>query len=247
MFFDPTYLLLVFIPATIISLAAQWYVRSNFDKWSKVRNSTGLTGNEVARRIISRAGLGSVEMHQPQVQQGRMAPAAAGISLERTAGAFSDHFDPRTNTVRLSDATANQPSVAAMAVVAHELGHAQQHQENSIFMQMRNFLVPAIQFSPQLAMILIFVGLFLRITGALWLGIGLFGLMVLFALLTLPVEFDASRRGLILLNETGLMQDEDDRTGSRAVLTAAGLTYVAAAITAVLQLLYFVSLAQRRR
>jgi hypothetical protein len=96
-------------------------------------------------------------------------------------------------------------------------------------------------------MILIFVGLFLRITGALWLGIGLFGLMVLFALLTLPVEFDASRRGLILLNETGLMQDEDDRTGSRAVLTAAGLTYVAAAITAVLQLLYFVSLAQRRR
>jgi Zn-dependent membrane protease YugP len=245
-FFDPQYLLFVFIPATILSLAAQWYVRSNFTKWSKVRNSSGMTGTEVARRIISRAGLGNVEMAGPQTQRG-MTPQAAGISIERTAGAFSDHYDPRSHTVRLSDSTANQPSVAAMAVVAHELGHAQQHEENSFLIQMRNFLVPAVRFSPQLAFLLIFVGLFLRITGALWLGIGLFGLMVVFSILTLPVEFDASRRGLILLRETGLMQDEEDSTGSRAVLTAAGLTYVAAALTAVLQLLYYISLANRRR
>ena len=243
--FDPSYLLFVFIPATIISIAAQWYVRSQFDKWSKVRNSSGLTGRAVADRIISRSGLGRVRYEQPQYQMA--GAAAAGITIERTAGAFSDHYDPTSRTVRLSDATANQPSVAAMAVVAHELGHAQQHEENSPFILMRNFLVPAVQFSPQLAFLLIFIGLIFNMTGLLWLGIGFFGLMVVFAILTLPVEFDASRRGLILLNEVGLMQDEEDRTGSRSVLTAAGLTYVAAAVTAVLQLLYFVAMAQRRR
>ena len=115
-FFDPTYLLLVIIPAAILSFAAQMYVRSSYSKWSKVRNSANLTGTDVARRIIARTGLGSVGVER-QGARG-MQPAAAGISLERTAGALTDHYDPRTQTVRLSDSTANQASVAAMAVVA---------------------------------------------------------------------------------------------------------------------------------
>ena len=244
-FFDPNYLLFVFLPVTIISIAAQWYVRSSFNKWSKVRNSANLTGTDVARHIISRAGLGRVRYEQSQPQLA--GAAAAGIGLERTAGVFTDHYDPRSHTVRLSESTANQPSVAAMAVVAHELGHAQQHEENSFLIQMRNFLVPAVQFSPTLGFGLIIAGLLLRVNGLLWLGIILFGVMVVFTILTLPVEFDASRRGLILLRETGLMQAEQDQDGSHTVLTAAALTYVAAAITAVLQLLYYISLAQRRR
>ena len=245
MFFDPAYLLFVFLPATIISLAAQWYVRSAFNKWGQVRNSAGLTGTEVAQRILARSSLGRVEFEQPRQQFARAA-AASGVSLERTAGAFTDHYDPRTHTVRLSESTAHQPSVAAMAVVAHELGHAQQHEENSVMIQLRNFLVPAVQISPQIAFGLIFIGLLLNFAGLMWLGIIFFGLLVVFAILTLPVEFDASRRGLILLREAGLMQVNQDEEGSRNVLTAAGLTYVAAAVTAILQLVYYISLAQRR-
>ena len=246
MFFDSNYLLFVFIPTMIISIAAQWYVRSSFEKWSKVRNSAGLTGTQVAQRIIQRTPVGDVRFERPQPQFARGA-AAAGINVERTAGALTDHYDPASHTVRLSESTANQPSVAAMAVVAHELGHAQQHEDNSVLIQMRNFLIPAVRFSPQLAFLLIFAGLLLNITGLLWLGILLFGVMVVFTVLTLPVEFDASRRGLILLRESGLMQVEEDESGSRTVLTAAALTYVAAAVTAILQLLYYINLAQRRR
>ena len=173
------------------------------------------------------------------------AAAASRVSLERTAGAFTDHYDPRTHTVRMSEDVANKPSVAAMAVVAHELGHAQQHEENSIFIVMRNFLLPAVSLSPQIAFGLIFAGLIFNIAGLLWLGIIFFGLVVLFSVLTLPVEFDASRRGLILLQEAGLMESPEDAGGARQVLTAAGLTYVAAAIGAILQLLYYISLARR--
>ena len=243
MFFDPSYLLFVFIPTLLISLAAQAYVRSAYSKWSQVRNTSGLTGAQVAQRIISTANLGNVQF----AEAGARGAMAAGISLERVPGQMTDHYDPSSHTVRMSDAVATQPSVASMAIVAHELGHAQQHEENSIFIQMRNFLVPAVRFSPQIAFAMIFAGLIFRITGLLWLGIGFFAIMVVFTILTLPVEIDASRRGLILLREAGLMNSEEDAAGSRSVLTAAAMTYVAAAVTAVLQLLYYISIAQRRR
>ncbi len=242
-YFDSNYLWLVFIPTVIISLMAQMYVRSQFSKWGNTRNGSGLTGAQVAQRIIDRTPVGDVAF---AAADPRRQTAAAGISLERTAGAFTDHYDPRTHTVRMSEEVANKPSVAAMAVVAHELGHAQQHEENSILIQMRNFLLPAVSLSPQLAFGLIFAGLIFQFSGLLWLGIIFFGLTVIFAILTLPVEFDASRRGLILLEQAGLMNAPED-SGARQVLTAAGLTYVAAAVTAVLQLLYYISLAQRRR
>jgi Zn-dependent membrane protease YugP len=185
-----------------------------------------MTGAQVAQRIMRAAGL-------------------TDVRLESTPGRMSDHYDPRTHTVRMSMDVAAKPSVASMAIVAHELGHAQQHAERSGLIAMRNFLVPAMQISPTIAYGLIFAGLIFNATGLLWGGILFFGVVVLFMILTLPVEFDASRRGLILLRESGVMADQQEITGARTVLTAAALTYVAAAISSVLTLLYYLSLASR--
>jgi uncharacterized protein len=228
MFFDASYLLFVFLPTLLISLAAQAFVSAAYRKWSAQRNGAGMSGVQVAERIFARTDVRS-------------------LPLEGFPGGLSDHYDPGKGVVRLSQDIATIPSVASMAVVAHELGHVQQHQENSPLILMRNFLVPGVQFAPQIGYILIFAGLFLQITGLLWAGIVLFGVMVVFIILTLPVEIDASQRGLNLLRESGLLVAEPDASGAREVLTAAALTYVAAAISAVLQLLYFISLANGRR
>jgi len=227
MIFDPTYLLLVALPTMVLSGLAQRYVRSSYAKWLQQRNTMGLTGADVARRIMSAA------------------PELRGVRLEGTPGELSDHFDPRDNTVRMSPSIAQQPSVASMAIVAHELGHAQQYAEKSALISLRQFLLPAVQLSPNIAYGLILFGIIAQATGLLWLGILFFGITVVFMLLTLPVEIDASRRGLVLLRQAGLMQTETDSGGSRQVLTAAALTYVAAAVSSLLTLLYYVMLAQR--
>ncbi len=227
-FFNSGYFLLVFLPAIILSLGAQFLVMSAFSKWTKVRNSANLTGVQVAERIKRSAGL-------------------EGVGLEGTPGQRSDHFDPTTNVVRMSQEVATTPSVAAMAVVAHELGHAQQYAEHSMLIQMRSFLIPAMRFSPMVSYLLIIAGLLLNLAGLIEIGILFYAVVVLFMVLTLPVEIDASRRGLKLLSESGLMMSTDDSGGSRSVLTAAALTYVAAAITALLNLLYYISLLNRRR
>jgi Zn-dependent membrane protease YugP len=133
-----------------------------------------------------------------------------------------------------------------MAVTAHELGHVQQYQTGSAMIKARGFLLPALQFSPTISYIAILFGLWFNLNGLLWLGIIFFAIMVLFSLLTLPVEIDASRRGIRLLNEAGLILSEQDSGGSKAVLRAAAMTYLAAAITSILQLLYYISVAQRR-
>lgn len=226
MFFDTNYLLLVFIPTLILSGLAQLYVRSAYNKWSRERNSSGMTGLQVAQQIFSRTSLNA-------------------INIEGVPGQMSDHFDPGANVVRLSQGTATVPSVAAMAIAAHELGHVEQFQQGSALIQARQLLVPAVRFSPTIGYIMIMAGLLLQITGLMWLGIILFGLMVIFMVLTLPVEIDASRRGLRLLRESGLLQTESDAGGSRSVLTAAALTYFAAAISALLTLLYYISLVNR--
>ncbi|MBK8026348.1 MAG: zinc metallopeptidase [Chloroflexi bacterium] len=227
MFFDPQYLLLVGLPTLVLSLLAQLFVKSAYSKWSRVRNSAGVTGVGVAERIFARTDVRSVR-------------------LEGAPGQLSDHYDPGSGVVRLSQGIATVPSVAAMAVVAHELGHVQQHQQNSPLIAARQFLVPGVQIAPQIGYLMIILGLILNFTGLVWLGIILFGVMVVFMLLTLPVEIDASRRGLALLQQSGLMQTSDDTGGARQVLTAAAMTYLAAAVSAVLQLLYFISLANRR-
>ena len=245
MFFDMNYLLWVLIPGMLISFAAQMLIRNAYAKWSQVRNGPNLTGAQVARVIIDRTNVGDVSYAGAPMRF--TGGSMSSISLARVGGQLTDHYDPRTHTVNLSDSTANQASVVAMAVVAHELGHAQQHEQGSPLIHMRNILIPAMRISPMISYGLIFIGLILNILGLFWLGILFFAVTVLFALLTLPVEFDASRRGLQLLSESGLLVRAEDSQGSRQVLTAAGLTYVAAAITAVLQLLYYLSLANRRR
>lgn len=228
MFFDMNYFIFIALPTLLISFLVQMYLRRTYGKWNKVRNANGLTGAQVGEVLFDRTPLDEIVM---QVVPGQM----------------TDHFDPRANVVRFSQGTATQPSVAAMAIAAHELGHVQQYQTGSALIKARGFLIPAVQFSPTLSYLSILAGIILNISGLLWLGVFFFGLMVVFSLLTLPVEFDASRRGLQLLTEAGLMQSKEDQRGARAVLRAAALTYVAAAITSVLQLLYYISIANRRR
>jgi len=224
--FDSGYFLYVMIPTIILSGLAQLFVRSAYGKWSEARNGSGLSGPEVARRIMRTAGL--------------------NVDLETTQGELSDHYDPRSHTVRMSPSVAQRNSIASMAIVAHELGHAQQHQEGSALIQARNFLLPAVQISPMVSYGLIIAGLLFNFAGLAWLGVAFFGVSVIFMFLTLPVEIDASMRGLRLLKQSGLMLDANDRSGAHQVLTAAALTYVAAAVTALLQFLYYVSLVSRR-
>lgn len=226
--FDPNYMLYVFLPTIVLSLLVQLYLKRAYSKWSQVRNGNDLTGAQVTKALFDRTPLDE-------------------IGVEVVPGDMTDHFDPRTNIVRLSQGTATRPSVASMAIAAHELGHVQQYQTGSALIKARNFLVPAVQFSPMVSYVAILAGLLLNITGLFWIGILFFSLMVFFTILTLPVEFDASRRGMILLGEAGLLTSNEDRSGAKTVLRAAALTYVAAAVTAVLQLLYYISLANRRR
>lgn len=226
-YIDPVYLWYVFIPTLLISIGVQIYLKSTISKWSQVRNGPGLSGIEVVKQLFARTSL------QP-------------IKVERVPGEMSDHFDPHHNVVRLSDTTAGRNSVAAMAIAAHELGHVQQYQTGSGLIKLRNFLLPALQFSPMISYIAIFFGLWFNMTNMLWIGIFFFALMVLFSVLTLPVEIDASRRAIRLLDEAGLLTSDQDRRGAKAVLTAAALTYLAAAVTSILQLLYYISIANRQ-
>jgi Zn-dependent membrane protease YugP len=185
-----------------------------------------MTGMEVADALFVRTSLDPIPVNQ-------------------TRGTLTDHYDPRSNTVSLSQPVANKDTVAAMAVSAHELGHVEQYQTGSALITARGFLMPAIQFSPMISYFAFFMGIVFNLSGLMWVGVFFFGLMVLFSLLTLPVEIDASRRALRMLDEAGLYGSEAERKGTRSVLTAAALTYLAAAITSVLQLLYYVAIARR--
>jgi Zn-dependent membrane protease YugP len=228
MFFDPNYFFYIMLPTLVISGFTQLYLQSAFSKWSQVPNTEGMNGMQVARILFDRTSLNP-------------------IPVEQTSGSLTDHYDPHANVVRLSQPIANQPSIAAMAVTAHELGHVQQYQTGSALINMRSALLPALQFSPTISYFAFFAGFMFNMAGLMWIGILFFGLMVLFSILTLPVEFDASRRGLALLKEAGLTDTAQERQGAKAILTAAALTYVGAAVTSVLQLLYYINLAQRRR
>ncbi|MGL5082122.1 MAG: zinc metallopeptidase [Microcoleaceae cyanobacterium] len=227
-YFDPTYFLLIALPTLVLSGLVQLYLQRSFAKWSRVQNSERMTGMQVGETLFDRTSL------RP-------------IPLEQTRGTLTDHYDPHVNVVRLSTPVANQPSVAAMAVTAHELGHVQQYQTGSALIRMRNVLLPAVQFSPTISYIAFTMGILFNATGMMWIGVIFFGLMVLFSLLTLPVELDASRRGLALLQEAGLLETKEDVKGARQVLTAAALTYLAAAVTSVLQLFYYINLIQRQK
>ncbi|MDX1377642.1 MAG: zinc metallopeptidase [Anaerolineales bacterium] len=236
LFFDPVYLIFM-IPAFILMGITSWYVKHSYNKWSKVRSSSGLTGAQAAEKLVSRAiytaGDGSADLRQVRV---------LGIG-----GNLTDHYDPRNKTLNLSQGVANTPSVAAVAIAAHELGHALQDAQGYAPLRFRSALVPMVNIGSNLGWILIMAGLLLRFTELAWLGILVFSGGALFALATLPVEFNASARAKQMLAESGIIQTDAERRGVNAVLNAAALTYVAGLITAILQLLYFIFLVGGRR
>jgi Zn-dependent membrane protease YugP len=223
MFFSSSYILYVFLPTLLITGLAQLWVRNAYNKWSQIGNSSRVNGMDTAQALMSRAGI-------------------RRVGLEVTQGQMSDHFDPRDETVRLSEGVARQPSIASMAIAAHEFGHVQQHQENSPLMALRTMLVPAATLGPQIGFGMIFLGLILNAFGLAVIGLILFAGTTVFTFVTLPVELDASRRAMKLLNTAGLIQSEQDREGAHAVLRAAAFTYVAAVATSLLTLLYYAML-----
>lgn len=240
MFYNTDYLLMVMLPTFVLMMAAQWYVKSAYSKWSKVQNRSGLTGAEALTRLIDRAAAGDL-----RVETG--GGDLRNLRLEMIGGQLTDHYDPRQKVIRLSPAVAQQPSVAAVAIAAHELGHAIQDHEGYIPLRLRGAMVPAVQIGSYLGWILIFAGLLLNLTNLAWLGVLVFSSGAAFALLTLPVELDASARARRLLLDAGIVTSGQEQRGVNHVLNAAALTYVAALITAVLQLLYFISLVSGRR
>jgi Zn-dependent membrane protease YugP len=244
-YLDPFYLMIIIV-TLVISFAAQSYVKSTYNRYGRVPNGSGLTGLEIGKALVERTALG--DDYEPRITEGGRAPGVQvqAIRFAATPGQLTDHYDPRNHTVYLSEGVGNQPTVAAMAIVAHELGHAEQKERASVLMSLRNLLVPAIRFSPQLAYICIFIGLVFNFIQLFWLGILFYALMVGLILLDLPIEIDASRRATRLLNEAGLLRTEDDAQGTRRMLTAAASTYMAAAVTAILQLLYYISIGRRR-
>jgi Zn-dependent membrane protease YugP len=226
-FFDPTYLLFM-APAFVLMMFTSWYVKSAYNKWSRVASNSRMTGAQAAQRLISIGGL-------------------YGVKIAGTNGKLTDHYDPRDKTLYLSQDVANNASIAAVAVAAHELGHAMQDAEDYLPLRFRAALVPAVNVGSWLGWILIMIGLFLNMLNLAWLGVLVFSGGAVFALATLPVEINASARAKRLLAETGIIQGEQEQRGVNNVLNAAALTYVAALVTAVLQILYFASLLGGRR
>jgi Zn-dependent membrane protease YugP len=218
------------LPPLILGLWAQSRVRSAFNKFSKVPTSTGMTGAQAARRILDGNGLQHVD-------------------VERVRGTLSDHYDPRSKTLRLSEAVYGTPSLAAVGVAAHEAGHALQDQSGYSMLRLRSAMVPTVQFGSWLGPIIFMVGLFMAGTvgtSIAWVGLLIFGLTALFAIVTLPVEFDASKRAKQLLVADGIVSQQEVR-GVDKVLDAAALTYVAAALQAIMQVLYYAYLLLGRR
>ena len=215
---------LIGIVAFVASMAIQGWLRSTYNKWMRVANTSGLTGAEVARAILEANGI-------------------TNVKVEATKGMLTDHYDPRSRTVRLSEGNYAHANVSGMAVAAHEVGHALQHAKAYGPLQIRHAILPAANLGSQFGPMLAIFGIMLQMGGLLQLGIILFSAAVLFQVVTLPVEFDASRRALVQLEKLGLATDADSG-GARKVLTAAAMTYVAAAATSVAYLVYFLGLSR---
>jgi Zn-dependent membrane protease YugP len=234
-FFDPLYLIFM-IPAFILMGITSWYVKHAYNKWSQVRTNSGLTGAQAAQQLISRSVYSGIEG----------GAELRNVRVLGIGGNLTDHYNPQDKSLYLSPGVANSPSVASVAIAAHELGHALQDAEGYIPLRFRAALVPAVNIGSNLGWILIMVGLFLRSTNLglsiAWLGILFFAGGAVFALATLPVEFNASARAKQLLAESGIIRTEEETRGVNQVLNAAALTYVAGLVTAVLQLLYYVLL-----
>ena len=224
-FFDSTMILL--IPALLFSMWAQYRVKSTYAKYSEVRARNGVTADQACREMLNTFGL-------------------SNIKIERIAGQLTDHYDPRAKVLRLSDAVYGSPSIAAIGVAAHEVGHAIQDKEGYTMLRLRNSIVPVVNIGSMLSMPLFFIGLIMGSLNLLNVGIFLFCGVLVFHLVTLPVEFDASARALKNLSSTGLLVGEEIG-GAKSVLDAAALTYVAALVMTVLQLVRLLALRGTRR
>ena len=220
-YFDPMYLIFV-LPALLLAFYAQMRVRSAYNKYTRKANLHGISGLQAAQTLLPATGLGHVQ-------------------IEGVRGQLTDHYDPRSKTLRLSQAVAGTPSVASLAIVAHEIGHAQQDAQGYVPLKLRSGLVPAVKVSAWVGPVLFMLGLLLNMTGLAWLGVLAFAAGAVFALITLPVEFDASRRGLQLL-KTYQLVDGTEMKEVKSVLDAAALTYVAALAQTLGTLLYYVFL-----
>jgi Zn-dependent membrane protease YugP len=220
-YFDPMYLIFV-LPALLLAFYAQMRVRSAYNKYTRKANLRGISGLQAAQTLLPATGLGHVQ-------------------IEGVRGQLTDHYDPRSKTLRLSQAVAGTPSVASLAIVAHEIGHAQQDAQGYAPLKLRSSLVPAVKVSAWVGPVLFIIGMLLNMTGLAWLGVLAFAAGAVFALITLPVEFDASRRGLQLL-KTYQLADGREMKEVKSVLDAAALTYVAALAQTLGTLLYYVFL-----
>ena len=227
-YWDPTYILVVI--GAVICMIASARVKGTFNKYSQLRSMSGMNGAQVAQRVLQAAGIYDVQ-------------------VRHMSGSLTDHYDPRTKTVNLSDPVYNATSVAALGVAAHECGHAIQHAKSYAPLSIRSALVPIANFGSMLAWPVILIGLLFntRSSGLIIdIGILLFSAAVLFQLVTLPVEFDASRRALVMLRTQGILADDELRY-TRRVLKSAALTYVASAAAAILQLLRIILITNGRR
>ncbi|HSM38967.1 MAG TPA: zinc metallopeptidase [Candidatus Limnocylindrales bacterium] len=240
------YILLVMLPSIAITGWAAWRVRSTYAKWSKVDSGINMSAFDFARRLLDRQGL-------------------TDVKIEPVPGQLTDHYDPRGKVLRVSSAVSGQPqlanydprqpalgvpgadrlSVAAAAVIAHEVGHALQDRERDPWMTVRQAIVPAVQFGSSIAPWLIIAGVWMDLLGLAWVGLIAFGAAVVFTFVTLPVEIGASGKALAFVSSLGMAGER--QTGARDVLKAAAWTYVAAALTALLTFLYYLMLIAGRR
>ncbi len=226
LYWDPMYLVFA-LPALLLAFYAQMRVQSAYRRYLREPNASGMTGTQVAQQLLRTANL--------------------RVSLEGARGELTDHYDPRNKVLRLSQGVANSASVASVAIVAHEVGHALQDAQAFALLRLRSGLVPVVNFASWLGPILFLVGMLFSFEPLQTLGLLAFGTAVVFALVTLPVELDASRRALKILEQSHIVTSRTEMKGAKAVLNAAALTYIAALAQAVSILLYYLSLSGRRR
>lgn len=220
MYYYDYYFLILVVPALLISLAAQIMVKTTFSKQSKKLSTRGISGAQAASNILSYYGI-------------------TNVRIERVSGNLTDHYDPKTNVIRLSDNVFSSTSIAAIGVACHEAGHAAQHANNYLPIKIRNAIIPVCNIGSTVGLPLAIIGYFLGFEPLVTVGLLLYALIAVFQLVTLPVEFNASRRAMQVIDETGLLYD-DEQAGARKVLTAAAMTYVAALLVSLANLLRFV-------
>ena len=219
MFFDYWYIILV-IPAMILAGWAQYKVKSTYSKYSKVLNARGITGAYAAQAVLNHYGI-------------------TDVRIEQTSGKLTDHFDPKSKVIRLSDGVYNATSVAAVGIACHEAGHAAQHAKDYVPIKIRTALVPVCNIGSTLGIPLALIGLFIGFEPLITIGLVLYGAIFAFQLVTLPVEFNASSRAVKVIDEAGLLRSEEEINGTKKVLSAAAMTYVAALAVTLANLLRF--------